>query len=100
LLFVQLLAGKKECPMDGDPLRHDSIDAYKPNFGLMDIVSALRSDASCQYRLPSGKIRFEKNDQSYLGEGGGGIVYRGAMLPQSVQSTHVVFPHAAPSAPL
>jgi hypothetical protein len=78
---VQLLSTDKVCPLDGQPLHSSDISDYSPNFGLLNIVAALCRDVAEIYRLPAGKIIYDTDEGSFLGEGGNGRVYRGAHYP-------------------
>jgi hypothetical protein len=76
---MQLLANKRPCPFDLKPLPYASIDAFRPNYSLMHVVSAFNNrDDSHRYLLEAGQLQYSANRESFLGEGGGGIVYRGA----------------------
>jgi hypothetical protein len=66
------------CPIDGQPLHSTDISDFSPNFGLLKIVAALYRNVAEMYRLPAGRIVFDTDEASFLGEGGNGRVYFGA----------------------
>ena len=75
---AQFLREAACCPIDGYALHSGRIDDYRPNYGLINVVAALDRNVADGYRLPAGKIVYDTDESSFLGEGGSGQVFVGA----------------------
>ena len=94
---LQLLAHGRACPLDEIPLPYDNIAQFKPNYSLMQVVSAFQNtDNSHRYQLEPGHLKYDTNAASWLGEGGSGTVYRGVQFALSLHGPpeQIMLPYA------
>ena len=84
--FLQLLATSRACPLDRTPLQHDKVEQYKPNYSIMIIVATARDPAQ-GYQVPCDRLEVDVSLSGYLGQGGSGKVYRGALLVHDSSDT-------------
>jgi hypothetical protein len=79
---MQLLAGgAPACPFDRAPIPRRPLDAFQPNFKVMEIVRTARADvddnaSTTAFRLQPDDLTIDLNAR--LGSGGFAVVYRGA----------------------